>query len=85
MQWKPKIVKEPAAHHRYGKDISRRGGYVYAAYSDDTLVAIGATVKEARQKYHKARDTARGVVRSADGLPPPNPRIVRWDERIKRG
>ena len=26
----PKIVKEPAVNHRYGKDISRRGDYVYA-------------------------------------------------------
>ena len=52
MRWTPKIVKEPAANHRYGKDISRRGDYVYAAYSPDgNLVAIAATAKEARRIY----------------------------------
>jgi hypothetical protein len=53
MQPKPKIVKEPAANHRYGKDIARHG-YVYAAYSPDgKLVAIAATAKEARRLYDK--------------------------------
>ena len=54
MQYEPTTIrKEPAADHRYGKDIARHG-YVYAAYDGDTLVAIGATVKEARRLYHEA-------------------------------
>jgi hypothetical protein len=81
MQYEPtKIVKEPSSHHRYGKDVSRRGDYVYAAYSDDKVIAIGATVKEARRKYREAYDAERGIVRSPDGLPPPNPRVRRWNE-----
>jgi len=52
MRWTPKIVKEPAVNHRYGKDISRRADYVYAAYSPDgKLVAVAATAKEARRIY----------------------------------
>jgi len=54
MQVKPTIRKERADLHRYGKDVSRRGNYVFAAYSPDgKLVAIAATAKEARRLYDK--------------------------------
>jgi hypothetical protein len=56
------IRKEPAADHRYGKEVSRRGGYVYAAYSDNDVIAIGATVKEARRKYRIAYYVESGVL-----------------------
>jgi hypothetical protein len=81
MHWEPTTIrKEPSADHRYGKDVSRRGGYVYAAYSDDKVIAIGATVKEARMKYREAYDAERGIARNPGGLPPPNPRVRRWNE-----
>jgi hypothetical protein len=54
MQWKPAIRKEPAANHRYGKDTSRRGGIVYAAYDGDKLFCIAATASEARRLYREA-------------------------------
>jgi hypothetical protein len=53
MKGTPKIVKEPAANHRYGLDIAR-GPYVYVAYDGDKLVAVAATAGEARRLYAKA-------------------------------
>jgi len=69
VQFEPtKICKESAGLHRYGKDVSRRGGYVYAAYWEDKVIAIGATVKEARRLYKEAYHVERGVVPRPDGL-----------------
>jgi hypothetical protein len=62
VHWPPTTIrKEPAAEHRYGKDVSRHGDYVYAAYDGDNVVAIGATAKEARRKYKAAYYVERGV------------------------
>jgi len=55
MQWKPTLKHVPAASVPYGEQITRRGDKVWAAYSDDELIAIGATAKEARAKYARAR------------------------------
>jgi len=79
MQYEPTTIrKEPAADHRYGKDVSRRGDFVYAAYSDDKVIAIGATVKEARRKYQEAYRAERGIVRNPDGYVGPAHR--RWND-----
>jgi len=79
MQHEPTTIrKEPASSHRYGKYVSRRGDYIYAAYSDDKVIAIGATVKEARRKYREAYDAERGHVRNPDGYIGPVRR--RWND-----
>ena len=54
MQLKPTVRKIPADSVPYGRDISTRGGYVYATYDGDEVVAVGATAGEARRKYSKA-------------------------------
>jgi hypothetical protein len=62
MHWPPTTIrKERADLHRYGKDVSRRGDYVYAAYSGDKLIVIAASASEARWKYKAAYYVERGV------------------------
>jgi hypothetical protein len=51
VQHTPTIRKVPADSVRYGREISRRGHYVYAAYDGETFVCAAATVSEARRKY----------------------------------
>jgi hypothetical protein len=80
MHWEPTTVrKEPAADHRYGNDVSRRGGYVYAAYDGDKLIALGTTVKEARRNYRAVYDAERGRKRPVDGYV--GPVRTRWNDR----
>src|SRR5690349_3382247 len=64
MQLKPTIRKQPADSVPYGMDISRDGRWVHVAYDGDRRVAVAATAKEARERYHRAR------VGSAYGNPP---------------
>jgi hypothetical protein len=54
MQPKPIIKKQPAESVRYGPDISTTGKWVYCAYDGDRLVAVAATVKEAKRRYSRA-------------------------------
>jgi len=53
MQVKPTLLKRPANTVRYGEQIARHG-YVWCAYSDDVLIAVAATVGEARRLYREA-------------------------------
>ncbi len=55
MQIKPRIVKQPADSVPYGTDIARHGPWVYVAYDEnDRRIAVGATVREARELYRRA-------------------------------
>lgn len=54
MQHKPTVKKVPADSVPYGTDICTRGNSVWAAYSGEELIAVGATAKEARAKYTRA-------------------------------
>lgn len=47
------VHKVPADSVPYGESISRNGRTVWAAYDGETLVAVGATVPEARRKYRR--------------------------------
>ena len=51
MQYEPTIRKVDAASVPYGENICRRGRSVWAAYSGNKLVAVGATKAEARAHY----------------------------------
>jgi hypothetical protein len=51
----PTIRKQPADSVPYGPDISTTGKWVYVAYDGDVLVAVAATVREARRKYRDAQ------------------------------
>jgi len=53
MQLKPTIRKLAAGSVPYGDSISIRGNYVWGAFDGDKLVAIGATVDEAKRKYRR--------------------------------
>jgi hypothetical protein len=55
MEYIPTLKKVPADSVPYGEQITRRGGHVWAAYSGEQLVAVGATAKEARAKYTRVR------------------------------
>jgi hypothetical protein len=55
MQLKPTIRKVLATSVPYGDAICTRGEHVWAAYSDGVLVCVGATSKEARELYQRAR------------------------------
>ena len=48
------VRKLPAESVRYGRDISRRGGYVYGAFDGERLVSVAATADGARQAYRRA-------------------------------
>lgn len=60
MQHTPTIRKQPADRVPYGSDISTHGGYVWCAYDGERLVCMGATAKEARELYWRARTGAYG-------------------------
>jgi hypothetical protein len=64
MQLKPTIRKQRADSVRYGPNIAR-GPYVYCAYDADKLIAVGATVDEARRNYRRAwaAELAKGPTR----------------------
>jgi hypothetical protein len=49
------IRKVPAESVPYGESISRNGKFVWAAYDNGVLVAVGATAGEARRKYREAK------------------------------
>ena len=53
MQLKPIIRKLAADTVPYGDAITTRGNYVWGAFDGDELVAIGATVDEAKRKYRR--------------------------------
>jgi len=55
MEYKPTVKKVPAGSVPFGTDICTRGDHVWAAYSGDELIVVGATAKEARAKYARAR------------------------------
>jgi hypothetical protein len=76
----PTIRKVPANSVPYGEQITRRGGYVWAAYDGDRLVCVAATVGEARRKFKRLTDGLPG--RPADGLPP-STQYRRWNEPRK--
>jgi hypothetical protein len=49
---KPVIRKQRRDTVLYGTDIAR-GPCIYCAYDGDKLVAVGATVEEAKRKYRR--------------------------------
>ena len=51
MEGHPIIKRIPVSAHRYGKDISRDGRWLYGAYSGDRLICVAASAPEARRKY----------------------------------
>lgn len=53
MQLKPTIRKIPADSVLYGDVICTRGNYVRGAFDGDLLVAVGATVGEAKRGYRR--------------------------------
>ena len=55
LAWTPTLKKVPADSVPFGTDICTRGTSVWAAYSRNRLIAVGATKKEAEQKYQRAR------------------------------
>jgi hypothetical protein len=55
MEYTPTLKKVPAESVPYGDIICTCGTSVWAAYSGNTLVAVGATKKEAQQKYQRTR------------------------------
>ena len=61
MQIKPRIVKQPADSVPFGENICTRGHSVWCAYDGDRLVCVGATSKEARERYQVARLHSQGV------------------------
>ena len=52
MMLMPTIRKQRADSVPYGPDIAR-GPYVYCAYDGEVLIAVGATVDEAKRKYRR--------------------------------
>lgn len=71
MQLVPTIRKVPADSVFLGDAISAGGKYVWAAYSDGQLICVGATSKEARAKYRRARMGA------AYGRPPTQYSVIK--------
>jgi hypothetical protein len=63
MQPTPTIRKLAPQDVPFGPQISTRGKFVWAAYSDDKLICVAATApgvrrmyKEAVHRFHKERD-----------------------------
>jgi hypothetical protein len=61
MRIKPTIVKVLASTVPYGDAICTRGEHVWCAYDGDRLVCVGATSKQARERYQRARLEGQGV------------------------
>jgi hypothetical protein len=49
------VRKVPADSVPYGTSISRNGRTVWAAFDGETVIAVAATVDEARAKYRTAQ------------------------------
>ncbi len=49
------VRKVDAGSVRFGTDVSRSGRTVWAVYLDGELLCLGATAKEARHNYYRAK------------------------------
>ena len=55
MTQEPTFEKCPADSVPYGDAVSTRGGYVWVAFEGERIVCVGATKREAEQKYRRIK------------------------------